>query len=108
MSKEMLILAEVQSFTSCAVHDNLEDGSLVTYDASDLRVISPNGLEGETIWVIHSTEVPQDSPWRASGVLLSIVIDREHLSDERQLYDGAIKHLRIVAPRDVSTPTGNR
>jgi hypothetical protein len=91
--------ASVADYRANAMFDRLQDGRVVSYDASILKVLNPDEVRREALTIYHSEPAPADSPWRAIGGELTFTLDPDLLKDDVLLFDGAPQDVRLERPR---------
>jgi hypothetical protein len=79
-----------------AMQDTFEDGGFASYDATELRILSPEDRRGKLV-VFHSKPADDDSPWKAIGATIGFRLKAELLeSKNRQIFTGAVEGLKAI------------
>lgn len=80
-----------------AMEDHFDDGSFALYDATEIELLAPADHRGRTLTVFHDRPVGEDSPWRRPGTRVRARLFGESLEGGRQVFDGAVRDLEVVA-----------
>jgi hypothetical protein len=70
--------------TVVAYHEGMlqverDDGSLETFDATELEVVSPEALTGKRLYICHSPPAAEGSVWRAGGTTIRFELAEKDL-----------------------------
>lgn len=89
--------AEVIDYSPNAMHDDFASGAFASYDATGLRILSPDRLKGRTISVFHREPMPEDSFWRKPGARLRFSVEESDLGPSITLFTGGLWNVREVS-----------
>jgi hypothetical protein len=95
MKDHITVRAMVLQYTPNAMEDSFDSGDFSSYDASKLRILSPEDMAGKELEIFHDEEVAEDSPWRAIDRRIAFEIARADLSADMTLFSGAVTGLRL-------------
>ena len=96
MSEYVEIQARVERFIPNAMTDHLAGGRWATYDASELRVLSPEGRAGTRLFVYHDRPPEPGSVWRRPKQRIRFRVAKRDLDPGVTLFDGALTDLAVV------------
>jgi hypothetical protein len=91
------IEARIAQHVPAAMTDHFEDGSFALYDATVLEIQAPPSLRGQSLTVFHDQPVEEGSPWMKTGATVRLKLWAESLAGDRQVFDGAVRDLELVA-----------
>jgi len=78
-SETVQVMVEVLEFRRDAMWDHYSDGSFACFAGTRVRPLSPAALVEKDLWLLHSNELPADSPWRRKGARLRFELPRNCL-----------------------------
>jgi hypothetical protein len=88
------IEAMVLGFTPDAMHDNYDDGGFASYDATKLRLLSPEQYNGRELTIFHNRKIEGESIWKNVGERIAFTMDEEDLTGGMILFSGAVADAR--------------
>lgn len=96
MDNQIALEAWVQDYIPNAMTDQYGDGPPASFDATVIKVISPDNLRDRSISIYHDQPEPPDSPWRQQGEKVLLHIELDMLEEGIQVFSGAVTDLRLV------------
>src|SRR5262249_22631159 len=97
MDKDVEVNAVVIEYLINAMHDDFADGRFAAYDATKLRVISPEPLLDKEITIFHEQRQPADGLWRVPGRRIIFKIDSDALLDDGVIFSGGVSDVRLAS-----------
>jgi hypothetical protein len=94
MSSEINIEAKIIQFTPNAMHDNMDDGSLVVYDATELLITSPAELKDKTLMVYHVPPTDSSSLWVVENAKLSFRVQKILIEKNYLIFTSALQDVK--------------
>lgn len=76
------VVAEVLDFERAAMWEHYEGGGFTCFAGTRVRFLSPADLTGKDLSLLHSNELPADSPWRRKGARLRFSLPWDGLHPE--------------------------
>jgi hypothetical protein len=86
----------VSEYVSNAMTDYYESGAIKIFDATRIRVLSPDHLSGRELVFFHDTRVAQDSLWCKIDAHVGFMLDEQNLSEGTQMFAGAAQNFQII------------
>jgi hypothetical protein len=94
MSNEINIEAKIIKFIPNAMRDNMDDGSLVVYDGTELLITSPAELKDKTLMVYHQKPMDPSSLWVEENAKLSFRVQRILIENNYLIFTSGIQDLK--------------
>ena len=77
---EMVALrVQVAEYQPDAMWERYPDKTTATFDATRLRLLAPPDMAGKELLIYHQTPPPADSPWRKTGAIYELDVERLYL-----------------------------
>ncbi len=95
MNKQININAKVIHYIQNAMHDNLDGGAFVSYDASEILILEPESLKGERKMVYHPVDKQISDLWKKQDIELSFLIKEIILNNNYLVISTGLKEVRL-------------
>ncbi|HYO53141.1 hypothetical protein [Archangium sp.] len=100
MSERIEVKAVILDYTPNAMQDSFDHGGFESYDASKLRILTPEELAGLELNIYHGSETPREGLWRTVGQRIVFEIAKDDLMGGTTLFNGAVTRLRADCSND--------
>ncbi len=95
------VTAVVMRYEPNALHDTFDDGTVASYDATELRIVRPEKYAGKFV-VYHDEPADAQNPWKAIGATIAFRLNAKYLdAKDTQVFRGAVEAVTVLKkPRD--------
>ena len=94
MSNEINIEAKIIRFIPNAMRDNMDDGSLVVYDATELLITSPAELKDKTLMVYHEPPTDPSSLWVEENAKLNFQVQKILMEKNYLIFTSGLRNVK--------------
>lgn len=94
MEPHIELKAFIESYVPNAMTDHFDDGPPVTFDATVIKVISPQAERDRSLTILHDHAEPEASLWRKQGQKVILQIDSDAITGNQQIFSGAVLNIR--------------
>lgn len=95
MNKKIHINATVIRYIQNAMHDNLDGGAFVSYDASEILILEPKSLKGEIKMVYHPLNKQISDLWKKKDTKLSFLIKEIILNNNYLIMSTGLEEIQL-------------
>lgn len=94
MSNEINVEAKIIKFTPNAMRDNMDDGSMVVYDATELLITSPAELKDETLMIYHEPPTDPSSIWVEENAKLNFQVQKILIEKNYLIFTSGLRNVK--------------
>jgi hypothetical protein len=94
MNNIIKIEAEIIRFIPNAMRDNLDEGNFVSYDATEVQVLSPESLKGKKLMIYHTPPIDTTSVWRRENSKLKFTIEKLLIDKEYLIFSSGLRDIK--------------